>query len=206
MFNIINNSLNNFVINKDYYLIAFQKWNKDKKQYELGNIIEIKTANTWKQLALKYGINKFSNINVLVVFKDDTYKFGIDNYGNQIITEYTPDFNTDRNNYNNVLFALGTLNFENGTKKTRLLSKIEIDKIKDKSPSKSSDYSPWNNFPIKMIEAKLIREMVSKDIQLDNSKMYAAGYKLVEDEMSLNIINNGEDEVLIQDFQIEEKK
>ncbi|ATZ17797.1 recombinase RecT [Mesoplasma melaleucae] len=186
LLSIFNNSLCNLVLNKDFYLIKFKN-----------KMVEIKNANAWKQLALKFGINKFKSINVLVVFNEDKYKFGIDEYGNQVLIEYEPDFTIDRNNYNNIIFAIGTINFENKIKKTRVLSKSELDKIKSSSPSGNSEYSPWNNFPIKMIEAKVIRDMVIRDIQFDNTKMYSFGYKLIDDEMVLSV----KDEVLVEQYE-----
>lgn len=187
MLAIINISTNGFVINKEFYLTNYK-----------GSIVETKTASAWKQLAMKYGVNKPLSLNTTIVFNGDTYKMGQDDFGNTILREYDINFDINRNDYNEIKFAIVIINFKNNTKKTRITSKSELDKLKALSQAASKNSGPWLDFPIKMVEAKVMRDAVKRDFDLDNTKMYSAGYKILDDD--INIIADDNTGNLAQDY------
>lgn len=61
-----------------------------------------------------------------------------------------------------IIGAYAYVRFANGFEKTVYWDKEDIEHARNLSPSKNSDFSPWNAHSIKMVETKVVKELAKK--------------------------------------------
>lgn len=120
-----------------------------------------------------------------VIFKDDEYSF------NPVTEELYHVRVKDSNNYNDIEGAYCYIKFANGFEKTIFMSKTEIETIRKCSPSATSSYSPWNTMPVKMVKAKVVKEMAKELFTLYSSKVnYVLAQAINSDETAVEKIDS----------------
>ena len=100
-----------------------------------------------------------------VIFKGDEYSF------NPVTEELTHKKLVDSDKYADIEGAYCYIKFANGFEKTIFMTKKELDAIKKVSPSGSSQFSPWNTFPTKMVKTKCVKEMAKELFTLFSGKV-----------------------------------
>lgn len=175
---ILQNSLLNLEYNRDFWVLPFKN-----------GLTEIKNGYAWKSIAMQFSIQPIKQLRVCVIFKGDNFEF---NNGLDQTFNWIPNNEIDRTDYNNILMAVGIVKYQNGDIDMLSVSKNELDKIKAKSPSGNSDFSPWKQFPLKMVEGKVMRDLVKRIIDLDRNKIISQGIKLsdIDDEKVYEVKNN----------------
>lgn len=82
---------------------------------------------------------------------------------NPVTEEVTHIMGGDRSQkITDIIAAYAYIKFANGFEKTVFWDKGDIDHARNLSPSKGSDFSPWNAHAIKMVETKIVKELAKK--------------------------------------------
>lgn len=77
-------------------------------------------------------------------------------------------------NYADIIAAYAYVKFANGFEKAVYLDKSDIDHIRNLSPSKNSEYSPWNAHAVKMVKTKAAKELAKELFTLFSGRLNAA--------------------------------
>lgn len=82
------------------------------------------------------------------------------------------------------------IKFANGFEKTVFLSKEDLKKIKDSSPSGQTQFSPWNSQSIKMVKTKTVKELAKELCTLWSNKVNSVLSNAINsDETSVKTID-----------------
>lgn len=175
-----NNSRLGLIYGTDFWLLPFNK-----------SLVEIKTGQAWKKIAIAFSKNPISYIKCVVVFKGDKEIF---EEGINTRFSCVPNLDVDRTKYENILYAVGIVKYASGDTDCLRLSKEEIEAIKSSSASKASPYSPWSKFPIQMVEGKVLRALVKRVIVMDDNKLAEAGliWDSLDEERPCTVAANGQ--------------
>lgn len=108
----------------------------------------------------------------------DTIRF------NPVTEEVTHEMSGERHQTSkDIIAAYAYIKFANGFEKTVFWGKEDIQHARNLSPSKNSEYSPWNAHTIKMVETKVVKELAKKLFTLFGRKLSPVMYgaALVDD-------------------------
>lgn len=138
----------------DYDIIAF----KNKPTI-------IRNKNGWFKIVDMIKPAEIIRFTNNVVVKGDEFSF------NPVTEEikHVPKATSDK--YDDIEYAYAYIKFANGFEKTVVLSKKDLDSIKKVSPSGSTQYSPWNTMPIKMVKTKVVKELAKELVTLYSGKL-----------------------------------
>lgn len=120
-----------------------------------------------------------------VIIKGDDYVF------DPVKEELKHVKKVDSNKYEDIEGAYCYIRFANGFEKTICMTKADIDAIKKVSPSATSQYSPWQTMPVKMVKTKVVKEMAKELFTLFSSKVnYILAQAISNDETSITRIDS----------------
>ncbi len=138
----------------DYDIIAF----KNKPTV-------IRNKNGWFKIVDMIKPAEIVRFTNNVVFKGDEFSF------NPVTEEikHVPKVTSDK--YEDIEYAYAYIKFANGFEKTVVLSKKDLDSIKKVSPSGSTQFSPWNSMPVKMVKTKVVKELAKELVTLFSGKL-----------------------------------
>lgn len=135
------------------------------------------------------------------VFNCDNFEMDLSDFDEKIV--FKPNFKdrkeSDDKWYKENLLGVVVKIFSNDFKKIVFVSKEKIEKIKGKSPSANSQYSPYNNWAEEMYLAKAIKyvlsreplgskdEIIAKGIDLENKQEIKRKDEIEADNISLEI-------------------
>lgn len=111
-----------------------------------------------------------------VIVKGDEYSY------NPVTEELTHKMNSTSDKYEDVEGAYCYIKFANGFEKTVFMSKKDIDTIKKVSPSASSNFSPWQSMPMKMIKTKVVKEMAKELFTLFSARVNSTLAKAISSD------------------------
>lgn len=97
--------------------------------------------------------NQIKSMAVELVFEGDKFKVKLGT-NRQLVHE--PNFDVDRTDYSLVTHAYCTAVLTNGEKVFEVVTRKELDKIKNSSKAQSPD-SPWNTWPAEMAKKSVIK-------------------------------------------------
>ena len=93
--------------------------------------------------------------------------------------------------FNHIEGAYSYVKLANGFEKTMLLTKEDLKKLKDISPSGKSEFSPWNSNSIKMCKTKATKELAKDLFTLFSGRVNSVLARAIEsDEISINAIDD----------------
>jgi recombination protein RecT len=117
---------------------------------------------------MKDGSEEFSHIEAFVVYEDDQFSIDLGLNPNII---HKPNLNGKRDK---LIAVYGVISYKNGIKRFDYMTKEEIMKVRAKSKSKDSTFSPWNDpqSEPEMWKKTLIKRM-SKVEKMPTEKLYA---------------------------------
>lgn len=120
-----------------------------------------------------------------VITTGDEYRY------NPVTGELIHEMNGERyQDFDNIVGSYAYIKFANGFESTIFLSKEDLQKIKDTSPSGKSEYSPWNTQSIKMVKTKTVKELAKELLVLWGNKLNSAQFSAINsDEVSIKNIN-----------------
>lgn len=90
-----------------------------------------------------------------------------------------------------IIAAYAFIKFSNGFEKAVFMDKNDITHLWNLSPSKNSDYSPWNAHSIKMVKTKAVKELAKELFTIFSGRLTAALQQAVEiDEQPISRIDS----------------
>lgn len=93
--------------------------------------------------------------------------------------------------FEHIVGSYAYIKFANGFEKTIFLSKEDLEKIKEKSPSGQTPYSPWNSNSIKMVKTKTIKELAKELCTLWSNRLNSILVNAIEsDEIAVKSIDS----------------
>lgn len=121
-----------------------------------------------------------------VITTGDEYSF------NPVSGELTHEMHGERyQDFNNIIGSYAYIKFANGFESTVFLSKEDLQKIKDTSPSGKSESSPWNSQSLKMVKTKTVKELAKELCTLWGNKLNSIQFNAVNsDEVSIKSVDN----------------
>lgn len=121
-----------------------------------------------------------------VITTDDEYSF------NPVTGELTHEMHGERyQDFDNIIGSYAYIKFANGFESTVFLSKEDLQKIKDTSPSGKSEFSPWNSQSLKMVKTKTVKELAKELCTLWGNKLNSIQFNAVNsDEVSIKSVDN----------------
>lgn len=144
----------------------------------------------------------------IVRFTTNVITTGDDFYFNPVTEELEHEMHGERyQDYKNILGAYAYIKLANGFEKTVFMSKEDIDKVKNGSPSGASEYSPWNSNSIKMVKAKVVKELAKEMFTLYSGRVNSVLAGAIEsDEMPVAKVSSSgyiinDKEVFAQDVE-----
>lgn len=139
-----------------------------------------------------------------VVIKGDEFEF------NPVTEEikHIPKSTSDK--YEDIEYAYAYIKFANGFEKTIVMSKKDLDAIKNVSPSGKTQYSPWTTMPMKMVKTKVTKELAKELLTLFSGKLTSNMVSAInsDEQVVTNVNDKGfvENDNTIYDTPYEEKK
>lgn len=122
---------------------------------------------------------------VNIILNGEDYSF------NPVTEELIHKKDKDSDQYNDIKAAYCYIEFANGFRKTVFMTRKDIDTIKKVSPSASTNFSPWNTMPMKMVKTKCVKEMAKELFTLFSGKVNSVLAQAIEnDETVVGSINN----------------
>lgn len=120
-----------------------------------------------------------------VITTDDEYYF------NPVTGELTHEMHGERyQDFNNIIGSYAYIKFANGFESTVFLSKEDLEKIKNTSPSGKTEFSPWNSQSLKMVKTKTVKELAKELCTLWGNKLNSVQFSAVNsDEVSIKSVN-----------------
>ena len=120
-----------------------------------------------------------------VITTDDEYSF------NPVTGELIHEMHGERyQDFDNIIGSYAYIKFANGFETTVFLSKEDLQKIKDTSPSGKTEFSPWNSQSIKMVKTKTVKELAKDLLMLWGNKLNSAQFSAINsDEVSIKNVN-----------------
>lgn len=120
-----------------------------------------------------------------VITTGDKYNF------NPATGELTHEMYGERyQDFDNIVGSYAYIKFANGFESTVFLSKEDLTKIKDTSPSGKSEFSPWNSQSIKMVKTKTVKELAKELCTLWGNKLNSVQFNAMNsDEVSIKNVN-----------------
>ncbi len=121
-----------------------------------------------------------------VITTDDEYSF------NPVTGELTHEMHGERyQDFENIIGSYAYIKFANGFESTVFLSKEDLQKIKDTSPSGKTEFSPWNSQSLKMVKTKTVKELAKELCTLWGNKLNSIQFNAVNsDEVSIKSVDN----------------
>ena len=118
-----------------------------------------------------------------VITTDDEYYF------NPVTGELTHEMHGERyQDFNNIIGSYAYIKFANGFEST--VSKEDLEKIKNTSPSGKTEFSPWNSQSLKMVKTKTVKELAKELCTLWGNKLNSVQFSAVNsDEVSIKSVN-----------------
>lgn len=120
-----------------------------------------------------------------VVTTGDIFEFNpaTEEMKHQLVGERWQDFD-------NIQGAYAYIKFANGFEKTVYLSREDLIKLKETSPSGKSEFSPWNSNSIRMVKAKIVKELAKELFLLFSGRINGTLARAIEsDETSVKTID-----------------
>lgn len=116
-----------------------------------------------------------------VITTGDEYEF------NPVTGELKHEMYGERfQDFDNIIGSYAYIKFANGFEATTFLTKEDLEKIKDTSPSGKSEYSPWNSQSLKMVKTKTVKELAKELCTLWGNKLNSVQFNAVNsDEVSI---------------------
>lgn len=120
-----------------------------------------------------------------VITTNDIYNF------NPVTEELEHEFVGERyQDFEHIEGSYAYIKFANGFEKTVFLSKEDLKKIKDSSPSGQTQFSPWNSQSIKMVKTKTVKELAKELCTLWSNKVNSILSNAINsDEISVKTID-----------------
>lgn len=127
----------------------------------------------------------------IVRFISNVITTGDKYYFNPVTGELTHEMFGERyQDFDNVLGSYAYIKFANGFESTVFLSKEDLEKIKNTSPSGKSEFSPWNSQSLKMVKTKTVKELAKELLTLWGNKLNSIQFNAVNsDEVSIKSVN-----------------
>lgn len=121
-----------------------------------------------------------------VITTNDKYSF------NPVTGDLSHEFVGERyQDYENIVGSYAYIKFANGFESTVFLTKNDLDKIKNTSPSGKSEFSPWNSQSLKMVNTKTVKELAKNLLTLFGNKLNSVQFNAINsDEVSVNSIDS----------------
>lgn len=121
-----------------------------------------------------------------VITKDDIYKF------NPVTEELTHELKGIRTqDFSNIKGTYAYIKLANGFEKTVFMTKEDLEHLKKISPSGSSSFSPWNSNAIRMVKAKITKELAKEMYTLFSGRVNSVLANVINsDEIAINSIDN----------------
>lgn len=120
-----------------------------------------------------------------VITTGDTYSF------NPVTGELKHEMQGERyQDFDNIIGSYAYIKFANGFEATAFLTKEDLQKIKDTSPSGKSDFSPWNSQSLKMVKTKTVKELAKELVTLFSGRVNSSLARAIDsDEVSIRSID-----------------
>ncbi|MBO5138706.1 MAG: recombinase RecT [Bacilli bacterium] len=121
-----------------------------------------------------------------VITTDDEYYF------NPVTGELTHEMHGERyQDFDNIIGSYAYIKFANGFESIVFLSKEDLQKIKDTSPSGKTEFSPWNSQSLKMVKTKTVKELAKELCTLWGNKLNSIQFSAMNsDEVSIKNVDN----------------
>ena len=121
-----------------------------------------------------------------VITTGDEYSF------NPVTGELLHEMHGERyQDFDNILGSYAYIKFANGFENIAFLTKEDLIKIKDTSPSGKTDFSPWNSQSLKMVKTKTVKELAKELCTLWSNKLNSIMFSAVNsDEVSVKEIDS----------------
>ena len=121
-----------------------------------------------------------------VITTGDEYSF------NPVTGELLHEMHGERyQNFDNILGSYAYIKFANGFESIAFLTKEDLIKIKDTSPSGKTDFSPWNSQSLKMVKTKTVKELAKELCTLWSNKLNSIMFNAVNsDEVSVKEVDS----------------
>lgn len=116
-----------------------------------------------------------------VITTNDSYSF------NPVTEELHHEMKGERGQkFDDIVGAYAYIKLANGFEKTVFMNKDDLTKLKDVSPSGKSEYSTWNANSIRMVKAKITKELAKEMFTLFSGRINGVLARVIEsDEISI---------------------
>lgn len=123
-------------------------------------------------VALMYRSGQVSSVNAELVFEGDIFNVSL---GSDRKLVHKPNFDVDRTDYKLVTHAYATVKLTNGEVIFDVMTRKELDKVKDSAKAKSTD-APWSTWPEAMAKKTVVKRITKllPTSNTDDRLQYAA--------------------------------
>ena len=127
----------------------------------------------------------------IVRFINNVITTGDEYHFNPVTGELKHEMRGERyQDFDNIIGSYAYIKFANGFEATAFLTKEDLQKIKDTSPSGKSEYSPWNSQSLKMVKTKTVKELAKELVTLFSGRVNSTLARVIEsDEVSIKSID-----------------
>lgn len=128
----------------------------------------------------------------IIKFNSNVITTGDNYHFNPVTGDLDHEFIGERyQDYENVVGSYAYIKFANGFESTVFMTKSDLDKIKNTSPSGKTEFSPWNSQSLKMVNTKTVKELAKNLLTLFGNKLNPMQFNAINsDEVSVKNVNS----------------
>ena len=144
------------------YIVPYGRGRERKAQFQMGYKGYIKLA---------YESGLVANIFAAPVFPEDTFDYEL---GLEPRLVHKPDKDIDRTDARRVAFVYGVIIKKDGSKAFDVMSRAEVDRIRDMSKAGANAYGPWAQHYVEMAKKTVLHRLFKTEYLGDRFARYAA--------------------------------